>query len=68
VNEESQWRGPRLSTLGKVAGDLGAPAEIGGLTRDATNDDSTGVDVDEEEDVKRLQSDRFNGEQIADHD
>ncbi len=68
VNEESQWRRPRLPSLGKVSGDLGAPAKIGGLTRDAADDDSTGVDVDEEEDVKRLHPDRFNGEQIAGHD
>ena len=68
VNEESQWRRPRLSSLGEVSGDLGAPAKIGGLTRAAADDDSTGVDIDEEENMKRLQSDRFNGEQIAGHD
>jgi hypothetical protein len=68
VNEESQCRRTRLSSLGKVSGDLGAPAKVGGLTRDATNDDSTGVDIDEEEDVKRPHPDRFNDEQIAGHD
>ena len=68
VNEESQRCGPRLSSFGKVSGDLGAPAKIGCLTGDATDHDSTRMEVDEEEDVKRLHSDRFNGEQIAGND
>jgi hypothetical protein len=68
VNEESHRRSSGFPSFGQVSGDLGAPAKIGCLTGDATDHDSTGVEVDEEKDVKRLHPDRLDREQIAGHD
>jgi hypothetical protein len=68
VDKETQRCRSGLSPLGQVAGDLGTPLHVGRTVSHPAYQDSSGMEIDEEQDMERLHPYRLDGEEVTGDD